>query len=199
MGNKEEKVNIHDKSISPYSKIKVEWSDRPENYSKEAKTRVRNYFANKYGVSKSNINVVYRPVIKTSNGDVIEITGAGIENIMDVNYQRALMKELIDRDGKTVDFNRIIALDDKVNAELNVDLNETQHRSWNLKWLMVNNFLSFGENNYLPFSKLKGLTVVNSIPANAGGKCIRSNTNIKIQYNVDEIIKKLGFLPDELK
>jgi DNA repair exonuclease SbcCD ATPase subunit len=179
MGNKEEKVNIHDKIISPYSKIKVEWSDRPENYSKEAKTRVRNHFANKYGVSKSNINVVYRPVIKTSNGDVIEITGAGIENIMDVNYQRALMKELIDRDGKTVDFNRIISLDDKVNAELNVDLNETQHRSWNLKWLMVNNFLSFGENNYLPFSKLKGLTVVNSIPANAGGKTTLTIDSIK--------------------
>jgi DNA repair exonuclease SbcCD ATPase subunit len=179
MGNKEEKVNIHDKSISPYSKIKVEWSDRPENYSKEAKTRVRNHFANKYGVSKSNINVVYRPVIKTANGDAIEITGAGIENIMDVNYQRALMKELIDRDGKTVDFNRIIALDDKVNAELNVDLNETQHRSWNLKWLMVNNFLSFGENNYLPFSKLKGLTVVNSIPANAGGKTTLTIDSIK--------------------
>jgi DNA repair exonuclease SbcCD ATPase subunit len=158
------------KAISPYTKIKVYWDDRPENYSKEAKNRVRNYFASKYGVNKSNINVVYRPVRTTANGDVIEITGAGIENIMDVNYQRALMKELIDRDGKTVDFNRIIALDDKVNGELNVDLNETQHRSWNLKWVMINNFLSFGEDNYLPLSKLRGLTVVNSIPANQGGK-----------------------------
>ena len=31
---------------------------------------------------------------------MIEITGAGIDNIMDVNYQRALMKEIIERDGK---------------------------------------------------------------------------------------------------
>ena len=170
MENNQEIEVMDIKAISPYAKIKVYWDDRPENYSKEAKNRVRNYFANKYGVNKSNINVVYRPVRKTANGDIIEITGAGIENIMDVNYQRALMKELIDRDGKTVDFNRIIALDDKVNGELNVDLNETQHRSWNLKWLMVNNFLSFGEDNYLPLSKLRGLTVVNSIPANQGGK-----------------------------
>ena len=158
------------KAISPYAKIKVYWDDRPENYSKEAKNKIRNYFANKYGVNKNNINVVYRPVRKTANGDLIEITGAGIENIMDVNYQRALMKELIDRDGKNVDFNRILALDDKVNGELNVDLNETQHRSWSLKWVMVNNFLSFGEENYFPLSRLKGLTVVNSIPANQGGK-----------------------------
>ena len=157
-------------SISPYSRIKIIWDDRPENYSKEAKTRVRNYFANKYGVSKNNINVVYRPVKFTDKGEAIEITGANIDNIMDVNYQRALMKEVIARDNKVVDFNRIIALDDKVNAELNIDLNQTQHKSWSVKWIMIDNFLSFGAGNYVPFSKLKGLTIVNSNPANQGGK-----------------------------
>lgn len=156
--------------IPPYAKIKVYWDDRPENYSKEAKTRVRNHFANKYGVNKNNITVVYRPVKYTDKGEVIEITGANIENIMDVNYQRALMKELIARDNKNVDFDRIIALDDKVNAELNVDLTQSQHKSWSLKWIMVDNFLSFGEKNYVPFSKLRGLTVVNSNPSNQGGK-----------------------------
>jgi len=156
--------------ISPYGKIKVVWDDRPENYSKEAKNRVRNYFANKYGVGKNNVNVVYRPIKLTDKGETIEITGANIDNIMDVNYQRALMKEVIDRDNKVVDFNRIIALDDKVNGELNVDLTQSQHKSWSVKWIMVDNFLSFGEQNYLPFSKLKGLTVVNSNPANQGGK-----------------------------
>jgi hypothetical protein len=185
--------------ISPYSKIKVYWDDQPHNYSKEAKTRIRNYFASKYGVQKNNINVVYRPVKRTENGDVIEITGAGIENIMDVNYQRALMKELINRDNKVVDFNRIVALDDKVNGELNVDLNHAKHRSWSIKWVMIDNFLSFGESNYVPFSKLKGLTVVNSIPANQGGKCVRADTKVNIQFDKNEIIKKLGFLPDELK
>lgn len=156
--------------ISPYSKIKVYWDDQPHNYSRENKIKVRNYFANKYGVTKNNVNVIYRPVKFNENGDAIEITGAGIENIMDVNYQRSLMKELITRDNKTVDFNRIIALDDKVNGELNVDLSVNQHRSWSIKWVMVDNFLSFGENNYVPFNKLRGLTVVNSIPANQGGK-----------------------------
>jgi DNA repair exonuclease SbcCD ATPase subunit len=163
--------------ISPYAKVKVVWDDRPENYSKEAKNKVRNYFANKYGVNKNNITVVYRPVKYNDKGDAIEISGANIENIMDVNYQRALMKEVIARDNKVVDFNRILALDDKVNGELNVDLTQSQHKSWSVKWIMIDNFLSFGENNYVPFSKLKGLTVVNSIPSNTGGKtslCIDS-------------------------
>jgi hypothetical protein len=45
------------------------------------------------------------------NGDTIEVTGAGIENIMDINYQRSLMKEVLKRD---VDFNRLIMLDEKL-------------------------------------------------------------------------------------
>jgi hypothetical protein len=80
------------------------------------------------------------------------------------------MKEYIDREGKNVDINRIVALDDKVNGELNVDLNNIQHNSWSIKWVMIDNFLSFGEQNYVPFTKLKGLTIVNSIPPNQGGK-----------------------------
>jgi hypothetical protein len=187
------------KTIPPYSKVKVEWLDRPENYSRSNKTKVINHFAAKYGIPKTNITVAYKAVKQNPNGDIIEISGAGIDNIMDINYQRALMKELIARDGKIVDFNRILALDDKINAEINVDLSVTQHRSWSIKWIMVDNFLSFGENNYAPFSKFKGLTIVNSIPTNQGGKCVRADTKVKIQFDKDEIIKKLGFLPDELK
>ena len=157
-------------TIPPYSRVKVEWLDRSENYSRTNKTRVINHFANKYGIPKTNITVNFKAVKKNAKGDIIEVTGAGIENIMDINYQRALMKEVIERDGKVVDFNRILALDDKVNGELNVDLTDSQHRSWSIKWVMVDNFLSFGENNYAPFSKLRGLTIVNSIPANQGGK-----------------------------
>lgn len=156
--------------LSPYSKIKVYWDDRPENYSKEAKNRVRNHFAKKYGVNKNNIDVIYRPVKITETGDMIEIDGASIENIMDINYQRELMKEWIKRENKNIDFDKILALDDKVNGELNIENDEIQHRSWSIKWIMVNNFLSFGENNYLPFNKLRGLSVVNSLPSNQGGK-----------------------------
>ena len=194
-----ESSTIDDINISQDSKIKVVWSDRPENYSKEAKTKIRNYFAKKYGVLKNNISVVYQPVKRNANGDMVDMTGVGIENIMDVTYQRTLMKELIERDGKVIDFNRIIALDDKVNGDLNVDLTVSQHRSWSLKWLMIDNFLSFGEKNYVPLSSINGLTIVNSTPSNQGGKCVKGDTQVVIQFDKNKIIEKLGFLPDELK
>jgi DNA repair exonuclease SbcCD ATPase subunit len=165
--------------ISPYSKIKVYWDDRPENYSKEAKNRICNHFAKKYGVNKGNIDVIYRPVKFTESGDTIEINGATIENIMDTNYQRELMREWIKREDKKVDFDRILKLDDKINGELNLEDNSVQHNSWSIKWLMINNFLSFGEENYLPFNKLKGLNVVNSLPANQGGKTTLTIDSLK--------------------
>jgi len=186
-------------NISFYSKIKVYWEDRPENYSKEAKTRIKNHFAKKYGVKKDNIEVIYRPVKVTENGDVIQVDGASIENIMDVTYQRELMKEWLKRENKVIDFNRVISLDDKINAELNIDNDDIRQSHWAIKWIRVNNFLSFGEDNYVPFNKLKGLTVVNSIPSNQGGKCVKADTKVNIQFDKEEIIKKLGFLPDELK
>lgn len=152
------------------AKVKIYWDDTPINYSKEGKLKIRNQFANKYQLNKNNVKVIYRPVKINAKGETINISGAGIDNIMDVSYQRSLMKDLIDRDNKNVDFNRIIALDTKINGELNVDLEVSQHRSWSFRWIMVNNFLSFGENNYLSYSKLGGLTIVNSEPPNTGGK-----------------------------
>jgi len=156
--------------LSPYDKIKVYWDDIPMNYSKEAKLGVRNHFATKYGVNKNNVTVIYRPIKHGVNGDIIEITGAGIENIMDVNYQRSLMQEIIARDGRVVDFNRIIALDDKVNKELNIDLTVKENRKYEIKWIMINNLLCFGESNYVSFTNMDGLTIVESTPKNTGGK-----------------------------
>jgi DNA repair exonuclease SbcCD ATPase subunit len=171
--------NINWVNIGKNSKIKIEWSDRPENYSKEAKNKIKNHFAKKYGVNKNNIEVIYRPVKFSDNGDVIEINGATIENIMDITYQRELMKEWLKRENKNIEFDRILRLDEKVNAELNLENEQSQHNTWSIKWVMINNFLSFGEENYLPFNKLKGLTVVNSMPANTGGKTTLTIDSLK--------------------
>jgi hypothetical protein len=166
----EEKV-INKVQIPPYAKIKVYWDDKPENYSRESRARVKKYFSNKYGIPTQNINVVYRPVKVNKSGESIQIDGATIDNIMSVPYQRSLFKEWLTREGKDdIDFERIVALDEKVNGELTIDLEEKLHRKYRLKWLMVNNFLSFGENNYFPVDNYKGFTVINSQPANQGGK-----------------------------
>lgn len=176
---------VKDKTIklSPYSRVKVYWDDRPENYSKESKNKIKNSFAKKYGVNKNNIDVIYRPVKFNDLGETIEINGATIENIMDTNYQRELMKEWLKRENKNVDFDRVLKLDDIINGELNIENNQIGENKWSIKWVMINNFLSFGEQNYLPFSKLRGLTVVNSQPSNQGGKTTLTIDTLKFLFH----------------
>ncbi len=170
-------------NIPPYAKIKVYWDDKPENYSRESRARVKKYFSKKYGIPAQNINVVYRPVKIDKSGKEIKIDGATIDNIMSVPYQRSLFNEWLTREGKDdVDFDRIINLDNKVNGELDFDLEESLHRKYKLKWIMVNNFLSFGEQNYFPIDKYNGFTVINSQPANQGGKTTLTIDAVKFLF-----------------
>ena len=166
-------------NVPKNAKIKVYWDDMPENYSREAKNRVQRYFAKKYGVDKNNVHVEYRPVKMGKNGKLIQIDGASIDNIMDTAYQRQLFKEWLSRNNKTVDIDRLYSLDDKVNGELNLSDDEINHKKWSIKWVTLNNFLSFGESNFFPTSQFRGLTVVNSIPENQGGKTTLTVDSIK--------------------
>lgn len=168
--NSQEIINTNLINIPENARIKVYWNDRPENYSRETRNRVQKYFSTKYNVDRKFINVVYRPTKVSDNGDVIEISGAGIENILNVSYQRELFKEWLSREGKVVNFDKIIALDDKINGALELDPDVKPHKKYVLKWLTLNNFLSFGDSNFFPVDRFKGLTVVNSEPQNQGGK-----------------------------
>jgi hypothetical protein len=165
MENNKQSVNI-----PSGAKIKVYWDDTPENYSKEGKNRVQKYFSKKYNVNKDNVQVEFRPVKVGKDGALIQIDGASIDNIMDTAYQRELFREWLKRNDKDVDIERIYNLDDKVNAELNPEDTQFNNKKWAVKWITLNNFLSFGENNFFPMSKFKGLNVVNSLPENMGGK-----------------------------
>ena len=164
MEKKEIKVNKN-------GKVKVYWSDYPENYSRESRNRVKKYFSVKYDIAPQNINVIYKPSKRDSSGELVEIDGANIESIMSTEYQRKLFKEWLTREGKEdVNFEKVLALDDKVNNEMDIDSENDSHKKYRLKWLTVNNFLSYGENNEFPVDRFKGFTVVNSTPANQGGK-----------------------------
>lgn len=161
------------------NKIKVYWDDLPVNYSKELKNRVQAYFATKYSVPKTNINVVFRAIKKDDKGNTIQISDAGVDNIMDINYQRELMKKWLIAGDVKVDRDRLFKLDDKINTDVNFTSSESRHRRWNVKWLEINNFLCFGENNTADFGRFGGLNLVNSEPANQGGKTTFNIDTIK--------------------
>ncbi len=164
------------------SKIRVYWDDKPENYSRESKNKIRSYFSKKYGVPSQRINVVFRPVKTSDSGELIKIGDSGIDNILDVNYQRELFKEWLKREEIDVDFSRIVALDERVIAESELPPDNTGDARWGLKWLKINNFLSFGDNDTIDFEKIKGLNLVNSTPKNTGGKTTFSIDTLRFLF-----------------
>jgi len=155
------------------AQIRVDWQDYPENRTIETVNRVKTYFSEKYGVHKSAIKINFIPILKNSAGKVIDISDGLIDNIMDTAYQRGLFVEWLKLNEVTVDYERLCRLDDKINEVLiNNEEEDIRYRRWSIKKLWLNNFLSFGDNNEVEYKNLDGLAVVNSIPANQGGKTI---------------------------
>lgn len=166
--NKKSKKEI---IIPKKASIKVYWDDFPENNSYEGKKRVKSYFANKYNIPEENINVVFRAKKRDKDGKETQIEEGVIDNIMDINYQRDLFKQWLDREKIELDWERLIKLDDKVNETLNLRKdNDYRYRRWFIKKIEIDNFLSFGDNNIVDYGKLNGVNLVTSNPTNTGGK-----------------------------
>ena len=143
--------------------IKVTWEDSPENFTQEKIKRVRNYFRKKYNSERVNL------ITKIQGFDSQDNVNITTDNIIDAAYQRTLIKEFLDEQGVTVDWDKIIRLDNTV--EERIDSNELgRNKKWYIKWIEFNNFLSFGENNKIDFTRYNGLTGIDSDPSNFGGK-----------------------------
>jgi hypothetical protein len=187
--NKEMKFDNLD---NPY--IKVIWEDSAENFTQEKLKSVKNYFQKKYNTT--NVSLITKTKVADDVTHNVDISF----NILDKNYQIELVKLFLKSKSSEDKIEDILKIDSAVDNKLSLNENEvTPFKKWYIKKIEFSNFLSYGENQKLDFDKCDGISVVESNPPNFGGKCIRYNTEIDIEFNVDYIVNKLGFLPDELK
>mgnify|MGYP003971274281 FL=1 len=155
------------------AQIRVDWQDYPENRTLETTNRVKTYFSEKYDIPKTSIKLNFIPILKNNAGKVVDLSDGLIDNIMDSAYQRSLFSEWLKINDVTVDFDRLCRLDEKVEEILiNREEEDIRYRRWSIKNLWLDNFLSFGNDNNVDYQNLIGLTVVNSLPENQGGKTI---------------------------
>jgi hypothetical protein len=181
-------------AITEKSYIKVKWEGTPEEFSKEKQARVKSYIQNKYGCK--NVVVQFSPIHQNGSQYTLDQS----ENIYDLANQRKLIEQFITENKLDVPVEEIVRLDEKVNDKMKQEKDvDFTYRKLKIKRIWFDNFLSFGDDNEMPFEEMNGLTIVNSEPKNFGGKCLRKNTEIEVEFNIDEIVNKLGFLPDELK
>lgn len=190
-------IKIMNLDISKYENpyIQVIWEDFAENFTQEKVKSIKHYFQKKYNTN--NVNLITKTKI---SDDSVESNVNISFNILDENYQLGLIKSYLKTkyDERLID--KIIELNSVVDNQLTATNTDViPFKKWFIKNIEFSNFLSYGENQKLDFEKCSGINVVESSPPNFGGKCIRYDTEIDVEFNVDEIIDKLGFLPNELK
>ena len=160
-------------SLPEKAHIRIDWKGYPEERTLETVNTVKTYFSEKYNIPKGLIKINFIPIFKNTAGKVIDITDGLIDNIMDTAYQRTLFVEWLKLNEVNIEYDRLCRLDDKVNEVLvNSEEEDVRYRRWSIKKIWLDNFLSFGGNNEITYKSLSGLTVVNSIPENQGGKTI---------------------------
>jgi DNA repair exonuclease SbcCD ATPase subunit len=150
---------------NPY--IQVIWEDFAENFTQERIKSVKQYFIKKY--VSTNVNVITKVKTSDDNQQTVDVS----VNIMDKNYQKELIKNLLDSKGYDKYFDQVMNIDLAVeNRMLANDVEITPFKRWYIKKIEFSNFLSYGENQVIDFEKCNGITVVESDPPNFGGKTV---------------------------
>lgn len=150
--------------------IRVVWEDYPENITQEKTKDIRQYFAKKY--SSSNVQVITKSRSNfDSNSTKILQTIDVSSNILDANYQNNLIKKMLESNNNIDCYDKVMEINKIVENKLLLESPETtQFNKWYIKNIKFSNFLSFGDDQVLDFDKLNGITIVESIPQNTGGK-----------------------------
>jgi DNA repair exonuclease SbcCD ATPase subunit len=150
---------------NPY--IQIVWEDSTENFTQEKIKSVKQYFQKKY--SSTNVNVITKVKVTDDTQQTVDVS----VNIMDKNYQKELIKSLLESKGQDQYFDQVMNIDLAVENRMLVnEVEVTPFKKWYIKKIEFSNFLSYGENQVIDFEKCNGITVVESNPSNFGGKTV---------------------------
>lgn len=156
--------------IGKSSKVNIKWKVLPIDYSHEGEKDIIAKFAKKYGIPRENISV--EPVFinpKGENGDDVYVNEA-VKNIQDPEFKYGLFKQYLTEKGiEDYDFDEIVGFDKLISSNIDYEVYD-KHKRYTIKWIKWSNFMSFGPNNFFDFTKLSGLVLLSSEPANQGGK-----------------------------
>jgi len=147
--------------------VQVIWEDSAENFTQERIKSVKQYFYKKYG--STNVNVITKVKTTDDSQQTIDVS----VNIMDKNYQKELIKNLLESKSLDSYYDQVMNIDLAVeNKMMSEEMEITPFKKWYIKKIEFSNFLSYGENQVLDFEKCNGITVVESDPPNFGGKTV---------------------------
>lgn len=155
-------------NIGKNAKVCVVWNVKPTDYSEEGKNSIIEAMSAKYGIDKKNIRVDAQYIDEGGKKEVLN--SENIESIHDPQFQQELFKQYLEENKiENYDFDEIVKIDSQINSLIDYDSYE-KSRTYKIKWVKWDNFLSYGEGNFFDFEKLHGLILLNGMPENESGK-----------------------------
>ena len=147
-------------NINPTDKIIVDVSMYQIDMNPSKLQSLRREVANKYNVPLRNVIINQKPIMVDEEGKPISLTSDIITSIQDPKFQQNLFKEYIDlKKIENVDMDMILDIDNRVNAFVDFD-SYSKYKSYKFKYVKWKNFLSYGDDNYIDFTKLHGLVLL---------------------------------------
>lgn len=157
-------------NINPTDKIIVDVSMYQIDMNPSKLQSLRREVADKYNVPLRNVVINPKPIMVDEDGKPVSLTSDIITSIQDPKFQQNLFKEYIEmKEIKDVDMDMILDIDNRVNAFVDFD-SYSKYKSYKFKYVKWKNFLSYGEDNYIDFTKLHGLVLLCGNPQNQSGK-----------------------------
>lgn len=148
--------------IKPTDKIQVSLRILSIDYNRQKVDELKQMVADKYNVPASNVEIVPELITTDADGNRLVMTSDIVSNIQDPKFQQQLFKEYIDVKGyEDVDFDAIIDIDNQINANIDFE-SYSKYKSYKIKTIKWNNFLSYGKGNEFNFDSLDGLVLVNA-------------------------------------
>lgn len=157
-------------NITTKSRIKLNWKVNPYDYSKEGENAILSKASKKYGIPKEKIRVIPQFLMLNEKGEQLSVANDIVENIQRPEFQLQLFQEYLEMNNiQNYDFELIKKIDAELNSKIDYDVYD-KYRRYKINWIKWDNFLSYGESNYIDFSQLKDLVLLNGEPANQSGK-----------------------------
>jgi DNA repair exonuclease SbcCD ATPase subunit len=153
---------------NPY--VQVVWEDDSSNFSQERIKSIKEYFQKKY--SSQNVNIITK--LKTQNQEGQQVTEVAL-NILDKDQQKNMIRSYLESKSQQNYLDQILEIDKNVESRILLNSEDNfAFRKWYIKKIEFSNFLSYGENQVVDFTRLDGITAVESNPPNFGGKTVLS-------------------------
>lgn len=157
-------------NIKSTDRIVVDLEMLQMDYNEEKKNSLRKEISNKYGVPEKNISIVFKPITRNADGQRVSIAEDVVNSVQDPQHQKNMMRRYIElNEYEDVNWDDIDAIDNQVNAFIDFD-QYSKYKNYKFKYVKWSNYLSYGPDNFFDFTKLHGLVLLNSDPANQGGK-----------------------------